>query len=154
MKSLKGIGDLLAALFIAETRDLSLYTHYKQIEKFAGLHLRLIESGKYSGRRRISHIGNRRLSWILYWMVEQTSRSVPEVRIKYLRRQIKKPCYRQSIIACVPVLVKLIISLVKEQRKYEFRAEKVAEMKRLERLYEEQKQKHKKRKKNKTLATS
>ena len=145
IKSLKGVSDLLAALFIAETRDLSLYNHWKQIEKLAGLNLRLIQSGKYVGRKRISHIGNRRLSWILYWMCEQTSRSVPEIRIKYLRRQLHKPCYRKSLIACVPVLLKLIMTLVKEQRPYEFRDEKVAEMKRLEREYDAKKAKKKKR---------
>lgn len=146
IKSLKGISDVLAALFIAETRDLSLYTHWKQIEKLAGLNLRLIQSGKYVGRKRISHIGNRRLSWIIYWMCEQTSRSVPEVRIKYLRRQLHKPCYRKSLIACVPVLLKLIMVLVKEQRPYEFRDEKVTEMKRLEREYEAKQAKKNKRK--------
>ncbi|RMD66373.1 IS110 family transposase [Candidatus Pacearchaeota archaeon] len=144
IKSLKGVSDLLAALFIAETRDLALYNHWKQIEKLAGLNLRLIQSGKYVGRKRISHIGNRRLSWILYWMCEQTSRSVPEIRIKYLKRQLHRPCYRKSLIACVPVLLKLIMLLVKEQRPYEFRDAKVAEMKRLERECEAKKANKKK----------
>jgi len=152
IKSIKGISDLLTALFIAETRDLSLYNHHKQIEKCAGLNLRLRESGRYRGRKRISKIGNKRLSWILYWMVEQTARVIPEIRIKYLKRQIKKQCHRQSLIACVPVLVKLIIQLVKEQRLYEMRPEKIAEMTKLERLYQPQKNKTKKKVPRKTKA--
>ena len=147
IKSLKGISDLLAALFLAETRDISLYKHWKQIEKLAGLNLRLIQSGKYVGRKRISHIGNRRLSWIIYWMCEQTSRSVPEIRIKYLRRQLHKQCHRKSLIACAPILLKLITQLAKEQRLYEFRDNKVDQAKRLEYEYEAKMSNKKKKKK-------
>ncbi|MFQ5641940.1 MAG: transposase, partial [bacterium] len=39
--------------------------------------------------RHISHIGNRRLSWLLYKMSEETAKYVPEVRLKFLRRQLK-----------------------------------------------------------------
>ncbi len=146
IKSLKGISDVLAALFLAETRDLSLYKHWKQIEKLAGLNLRLVQSGKYVGKKRISHIGNRRLSWIIYWMCEQTSRSIPEIRIKYLRRQLHRPCHRKSLIACVPILLKLIKQLTKEQRLYEFRDNKVDYVKQLEYEYEAKTNKKKKKK--------
>ena len=153
IKSLKGISDLLAALFIAETKDLAMFKHYKQIEKFAGLNLRIIASGKYVGKKRISRIGNSRLSWILYWMAEQTARTIPEIRIKYLKRQIKQPGYRMSLIACVPVLLKLIMTLVKEQRIYEDREDRIAEVRRLERIYDAQKNKNiRTRKKAEALA--
>jgi len=145
--SLSGISDLLAALFLSETRDLSLFKHWKQIEKLAGLNLRLVQSGKYVGRKRISHIGNRRLSWIIYWMCEQTSRSVPEVRIKFLRRQLRTPSYRKSIVACVPIVLKLITQLTTERRPYEFRDDTVEQVKRLNCEYEYSKNKKQKIKK-------
>ena len=71
-------------------RDLGRYTHDKHIEKLAGLNLRLYQSTQYTGSRHISHIGNPRLRWIIYKMTEETAWRVPEVRIKYLRRQLKR----------------------------------------------------------------
>lgn len=146
--SLKGISETLASLFLAETRDLSDYNHYKKLEKFAGLNIRYIHSGQYQGQGRISHIGNKRLSWIIYKMTEETSRYIPEVRIKYLTRQLKVQKYRKNIVASAPVLLKLIVSLVKDNRQYEFRPDKQAKLKTLERQYEALKAKRKKSKKS------
>jgi transposase len=133
--SLKGISDKLAALFIAETRDLSLFKHYKQLEKLSGYNLRQRESGQYVGARHISHIGNRRLSWILYKMAEETAKYVPEVRIKYLRRQLKRRSYRNNIVASAPTLLKLLMALMKNNQKYVHRPEALAEVEVLEERY-------------------
>jgi transposase len=136
LTSLKGINnETLAALFLAETRDLSFYRHYKQIEKLAGYNLKQSQSGQFVGRRRISHLGNRRLSWILYWMTKETAKYIPEVRIKFLTRQLAKPCFRKNIVACVPVLLKLIFKIVKAQRPYEYKPESLARLERLEQEY-------------------
>ncbi len=114
--SLKGISDLLAALFIAEIREPDSFTHYKQIEKMAGYDLYVNESGRYRGRRRITHLGNPRLRWILYRMVSETARYVPEVRLKYLRR--KKGNRQKNLIACIPKMLELIMVLLRERRPY------------------------------------
>ncbi|HEM49332.1 MAG TPA: IS110 family transposase [Caldithrix sp.] len=118
--SLRGISDNLAALFIAEMRDLSLYKHYKQIEKYAGYNLRQSQSGNYVGPRHINHIGNRRLSWILYRMTEETVKYVPEVRVKFVKRQLHRCSYRKNIIASSGNLLRLIMSMVKDKRCYEY----------------------------------
>jgi transposase len=135
ISSLKGISDKLAALFIAETRDLTLFKHYKQIEKLSGYNLRQRDSGQYVGTRRISHIGNRRLSWILYKMAEGTAKYVPEVRIKYLRRQLKHRSYRNNIVASAPTLLKLLMALIKKNQNYVYRPEAHAELEVLEQRY-------------------
>jgi len=136
LTSLKGIDETMAALFLAETRDLSFYRHYKQIEKLAGYNLRQSQSGQYVGSRRISHIGNRRLSWILYWMTKEAVRYVPEVRIKFLTRQLVKLNFRKNVVACAPVLLKLICKIVKAQRPYEYKPEAVARLAQLEQEYQ------------------
>jgi len=120
LTSIKGISDTLAALFIAEMRDISLYKHYKQIEKYAGYNLRQSQSGNYIGPRHINHIGNRRLSWILYRMTEETVKYVPEVRIKFVKRQLHRCSYRKNIIASSGNLLRLIMSMVKAKRCYEY----------------------------------
>lgn len=146
LTDLKGISYRLAALFIAETRDPAKYDHYKKLEKFSGLNIRQSQSGKYVGARHISHLGNSRLSWILYKMTEETSKYIPEVRIKYLKRQLKRRVHRKNVIASIPVLLKLIVRLIKENRKYQYRDESLTELEYLEYQYQELKNKHKRKK--------
>ncbi len=140
LQSLTGVSSITSALFLAEARDLRRYRHYKQLEKYAGLNLRQCQSGQYVGARRISHLGNNRLRWILYTMTEETAKWIPEVRIKYLTRQIKRRNHRKNIVASTPQLLKLIMTVVKEQRPYEHRPETEIKMKQLEKQYHDLKQ--------------
>jgi transposase len=145
LKSLKGISDKLAALFIAETRDLSQFNHYKKIEKLAGYNLRQSQSGQYVGARHMSHIGNKRLSWTLYKMCEETAKYVSEVRMKFIRRQLKKRSYRKNLIACLSTLLKLVVALLKENRLYEPKQQSNKQLKLFEKQYAELKQKDKRK---------
>ena len=155
LTDLKGISAETASIFLAEIRDISAFNNYKEIEKYAGYNLRLTQSGKHVGSRRISHIGNCRLRWVIYNMVEETAKYIPEVRIKYLRRQLKKQIYRKNLISCVPQLLKLIFSLLKANRFYEHNEERTGEMKQLEHSYllfkAERASKHKSSNKKKEL---
>jgi len=133
---LMGISDETAALFLAEIRDINAFDNYKEIEKFAGCNLRLRQSGQYVGARRISHMGNKRLRWILYRMTEETAKHIPEVRIKYLNRQLKKQIYRKNLVACIPQLLKLIFCLLKEKRNYKDNEKRIEEMNKLDIQYQ------------------
>ena len=124
LTSLKGISDLLAALFIAELRDPAQVRHRKQIEPLAGLNLYVHDSGTYKGRRRISHIGNARLRWVLFTMASETSKYVPEVRCKYLRRRLKGQTNRnKNLVATIPNVLALLMALIQEERAYQERPE-------------------------------
>jgi transposase len=135
LHSIKGISDITASQFLAELRDIHRFNHYKQIEKSAGYNLRLSQSGQYVGTKHISHIGNKRLAWLLYTMTEETAKWVPEVRAKYLRRQIKRRKHRKNVVASTPQLLKLIMALVKENRHYEVRTDRLSEVRKLELEY-------------------
>jgi len=137
LTSLAGVGKRLAALFLAEVQDLSRFSHYKHIEKLAGLNLRLFDSGRYSGTRHISSIGNSRLRWILYKMAEETARRIPEVRIKYLRRQLKRRKHVKNVVASIPQLLQLIMAMEKHQHCYQPQANILNELKELEIKYEQ-----------------
>ena len=146
LTSLKGVSPKMAALFIAETRDLAAFNHHKQIEKYAGYSLRQSQSGDYVGPRHMNHIGNRRLSWILYKMSEETAKYVPEVRVKFLKRQLSRRKYRKNIVAVSSNLLKLIMVLIRENREYEPRGNRsVEQLYYLERKYKELKELDKKR---------
>ena len=126
--SLEGISELLAARFIAETRNLSAFLHAKQLEKLAGLDLQLSDSGQSSFYRRISRIGNRRLRTIVYKMTEETKKHIPEVRIRFLKRQIRQPRYTKDVIAVSANLLKLVMALIKENRTYTFQPDKMKQL--------------------------
>lgn len=143
LTSIPNINEKLAALFIAETANPSRFDHYKQIEKLAGLNLRLAQSGQYAGQRRIGRIGNNRLRHIIYQMTEQTSRAVPQVRCRFLRCQLKRSCYRKSIVSSSAQLLKLIMALLREKRLYSHKSDWNRELKKLEQKYQAQKQKQK-----------
>ncbi len=131
--SLKGVSDLLAALFLAEVRDPARVTHVKQIERLAGLNLYVRDSGTYKSRRRISHLGNARLRWVLFQMASETSKYVPEIRTKYLRRRLQGQRNRnKNLVAAVPQLITLLMTLLRDGRPYEERPNALAEMRRLE----------------------
>lgn len=138
--SLKGISDLLAALFLAELRDPTPITHVKQIERLAGLNLYVHDSGRYQGRRRISHMGNARLRWVLYRMASETSKYVPEIRSKYLRRRLAGQTNRtKNLVATIPSMLALVMTLLRERRPYEPRPATLAAMRRLETELEDNK---------------
>ena len=141
--SLKGISDISASRFIAELRDLSYFNHYKKIEAISGLNLKLSQSGQYTGYRRITHIGNHRLRAVIYKMAEETKNHIPEVRIRYLKRQMKQSRYRKNVIASCSNLLKLIVALVKEGHSYQYKEEKQTELLELEQKYKEFKKKKK-----------
>jgi transposase len=143
--SLKGISDITAARFIAELRDLSYFDHYKKIEAISGLNLKLSQSGQFTGYRRITHIGNHRLRAIIYSMAEETKNHIPEIRIRYLKRQMKQPRYRKNVIASSSNLLKLIAALVKGNHKYQYKEDKQRELIELEKKYKEFKEKKKKK---------
>jgi transposase len=145
LTSIKGISEITASRFIAEIPQLGNNQHYKQIETFAGLNLRLSQSGQITGYRRISHMGNHRLRAVLYKMTEETKNHIPEIRIRFLKRQMKHPTYTKNITACTSNLLKIIIALIRDKRTYAFDPDKVKEMEQLDKQYQEQKQKrHKK----------
>lgn len=52
-------------------------------------------------------------------MTKETIKYTPEVRIKYLKRQMKRYNYTKNIIACSGQLLQLIMALIKDNRCYE-----------------------------------
>jgi len=143
LKSLKGISDISASRFIAELRDPLLFTNYKQIESFAGTNLKLSQSGKFTGYRRITHIGNHRLRTIIYSMAQETKNHIPEIRIRFIKRQMKQARYKKNVVASSSNMLKLIMSMFKNNHTYQFNDESLEELKLLEVKYQDFKNKKK-----------
>jgi hypothetical protein len=76
-------------------------------------------------------------------MAEETKNHIPEIRIRYLKRQMKQPRYRKNVIAVSSNMLKLIVALIKQEHKYEYKEEKQKQLLELEAKYKEFKEKKK-----------
>jgi transposase len=136
--SIKGIGEISAALFIAEFGDLSRFTHYKQMEKFAGLNLRLCDSGEFYGQRKVSKMGNKRLRCIIYNICDNMRRHDPMVKRKFLKRRIKHKgkYFTKDILSLSSICLRIIMSLVKQRKLYDIERVHCPQLDYLEHDYE------------------
>lgn len=143
LTSIKRISECAAAQFIAETRGPGRFAHFKQIEKLAGLNIRLRDSGSSRGPRCVSGIGNGRLRRVIYLILQQAVQSIPQVRGRFLGREVRSPCYRKNLLAATPQLLRILMTLIRQNRTYEDRPDLSAALKPLEELYELKRKKRK-----------
>src|SRR5690606_38694494 len=80
MLTIPGVGITTLAGFLAETGDLSRYSHGQQIIRLAGLNLREHSSGKKKGRTTISKRGRSRLRALLFRAVLPMVAKNPEFK--------------------------------------------------------------------------
>lgn len=106
--SIKGVGTVTIAGFIAEIGDIRRFKSPKQIQKYAGLELVENSSGKHKGRSRISKRGRRKLRKILYQVMIPLLARNKEFReiYDYYVKRVKNPLKRRQ--AMVAVSCKLI----------------------------------------------
>jgi len=70
-------------------------------------------------------------------MTEETKNYVPEVRIRFLKRQMQHRWYTENVVACSSNLLKLITALIKENRTYQEDPNKIKELKKIEKKYQQ-----------------
>lgn len=86
LESIPGIGTATAALLLAELGDISQFANARQVAAFAGLVLRIRESGtSVRGRSRLSKIGSCRLRKSLYFPALTALRFNPIIKSFGLR---------------------------------------------------------------------
>ena len=134
--SVKGISDTTACKLLAELEGFKRFKSSSSIEKLAGVNLHLNDSGKYSGARVQSKIGNKRLRTLLFIICQQMAQYDPGVRRKYLSLQLQRKCYRKNIMALSSKVVRILFSITKNNSVYELRQiEKPACIEELEKKY-------------------
>ena len=67
VKTIPGVGFLTAIIIIAETDGFALIKSIKQIVSYAGLDVKIRESGKWTGKSKITKSGNVHIRKALYW---------------------------------------------------------------------------------------
>lgn len=140
--SIKGIGETTAALFIAEVGDVRRFKSACELEKYAGLNLKLCDSGQYKGHRRISKHGNKRLRHLLYIICDELRKYEPSIRQKFLKRRMNGGGnFTKDVIALSSTCLRLIMSLIRRGTLYEEKPEQHAALHSIETAYEEYRRK-------------
>ena len=85
VSSIKGIGDLTAAILLAETNGFQMFNSRKQVASFAGLDVVARQSGTINPPRRISKQGNKYIRRALFMCAMTASCRNPHMRSFYLR---------------------------------------------------------------------
>src|ERR1700722_9575261 len=86
LKTVPGIGAVIALVILAEAGDQRRFGHHRQFLKFCGLDLAKCQSGAFRSREKLSKRGNARLRCAL-WMAAMSAARMREnaFRDKYRR---------------------------------------------------------------------
>ncbi len=123
LRSVPGIGPIIALTVLAEAGDLRRFGHVRQFLKFCGLDLSTAQSGAYRGRSQLSKRGNARLRAAL-WMAATIASRMREntLRKKFDRYMQSDPTNadlkRKAYTACTAKMARTIYGLVKHQQLY------------------------------------
>lgn len=116
MLSVKEVGLVTAAGFIAEVWDISRFRDTKQVQKYAGFELVENNSGKHKGKTTISKRVRKRLRRILYQVILPLIQNNNEFRdiYNYYRNRIRNPLKgRQAMSALCYKLIRVFYAMLK-----------------------------------------
>lgn len=119
--TIKGMGIISAAGFIAEIGDIKRFTHPSQIQKLAGLNLIENSSGKHKGKTTISKRGRSRLRAILFRVMMPLVSKNNEFKMlhEYYTNRKENPLKKkQSLILLCCKLIRILFAIMNKQVEY------------------------------------
>ncbi len=122
MESIKGVGTITIAGFVAEIGDIRNYDHPRQIQRLSGLNLVENSSGKHKGKTKISKRGRPKLRSLLYRVTLSLIGKNNEFNTlyNYYTTRTKNPLKsQQARVALVCKLIRILFALGKKQVKYD-----------------------------------
>jgi transposase len=126
--SIPGIGFLTAVIIIAETDGFALIKSIKQIVAYAGLDIKIKESGKWKGKSKISKTGNVHIRKALYWPAYSSVTHTQTYSVFYERLFNRKEISMVAAVAVQRKLLGLMYTLWKNDTVYidNYESKKVA----------------------------
>lgn len=119
--TIKGVGIITAAGFIAEVGDIRRFIHPSQIQKLAGFNLIENSSGKHKGKTSISKRGRSRLRALLFRVIMPLVAKNNEFKMlhEYYTNRKENPLKKkQSLILLCCKLIRIIYTIVTKQVEY------------------------------------
>lgn len=123
LRSLPGVGPIIALTILAETGDFKRFKHHRQYLKFCGLDLSTHQSGQFRGQSKLSKRGNRHLRCV-FWMAATIAIRMREntFRKKYSRYIHKDPespdLRRKAYTAAAAKMARVVYGLMKTDSFY------------------------------------
>lgn len=123
LRTVPGIGPILALTIISETGEFGRFKHHRQYLKFCGLDLSTSQSGQFRGQSKLSKRGNRRLR-CAYWFAATVAVRMREntFRKKYSRYIQNDPdnadLKRKAVVATAAKMARVCLGLVKSSEEY------------------------------------
>ena len=117
--SIKGIGEITTATIIGEMANFKDFKSYAEVEKYAGLNLYEISSGKHKGQKRISKRGRPLLRKALFFAAINVVRHGGIYHEKYQRYLERGMIKMKALIAICRKLLRLIFVLVRNHCEFD-----------------------------------
>lgn len=124
LRTIPGVGPIIALMIIAESGDLSRFGHHRQYLNFCGFNLSAQQSGNRKGQYHLSKRGNSRLRYA-FWLAATTAIRMREnsFRDKYHRYIKKDPenkdLCRKGRTAVAAKMARIAHALVKTDSDYQ-----------------------------------
>lgn len=125
LKTVPGIGPLIALTVLAEAGDLRRFKHEKQFLKYCGLNLSTEQSGQFKGVSRITKRGNPRLRSV-FWQAGRAAidatKKENDFKNKYARYVRANPqnadLKRRARTATAAKVARVVFGLIKKNEPY------------------------------------
>ena len=109
LRTLPGVGPILALTILAEAGDLRRFPHHRQFLKFCGFDLCTQQSGQFRGVSRLSKHGNARLRYA-FWMaangaVRMRQNTFREKYARYIKADPQNPDRKRKALCAVAAKV-------------------------------------------------
>jgi transposase len=119
-ESLKGVGIMTVAVVVAETNGFSWFTNRRQVVKYAGYDVVENQSGKRTGKTRISKMGNAHIRRALYFpAINLVEHEVKPFKDKYERIYERTRIKMKGYTALQKDLLLLLFTLWKKDEKFD-----------------------------------
>jgi transposase len=117
--SIPGVGLITAVTVIAETNGFAEFTGIKQLTSYAGLDVKIAESGKWKGKSKISKCGNSHIRKALYMPSLSNVRYDERNKVFYERLKENNKLPMVALIAVQRKMLGLMFSLWKNETMYD-----------------------------------
>jgi len=123
LRTVPGIGPIVALTILAEAGDLRRFGHYRQFLKFCGLDLSTKKSGLYRGQTKLSKFGNARLRRS-FWQAAQVAVKYKENGFRdkferYIARDRDNPDLRRKAMTAIAAkMARVAHALIKSGSDY------------------------------------
>lgn len=124
LRSLPGVGPIIAMIVLAESGDLRRFPHYRQYLAFCGFNLSTVQSGRYQGQPQLSKRGNARLRYAWWLAATSAIRQRENSFCAKFNRYVKNDPdnanrKRKGYTATAVKMARVAHTLIKQQQNYQ-----------------------------------